>query len=698
MEGVAMLRRSLLPLCLLYTMLVLATSCGTRPSGPTESSTSAIAQSGTTPTADTAAVDARLLAAIYRERLRLGLGSPYRLIETALRDDRLGETRAAVARALLDQIENGAMYEVSPLALTATGIPEPSAIAQFELVRQAVESTSDPRVGELAVQLGYELAAAEHTVTPELVARVARVAALLRDRQLAARDVRRLRDAARHLAVAPQNLVLTWRSQRAFAVEQPTLMPLDPAAQDEAARLALLLVGGIRSAVAPVASTLQRTLATAPRVSADLAAALAQDSAERLPQNAVVITLRAIRSGAQESRNRVSAPHWQAFFDRASDEELFVTELATARRSAADDVVAAGITLDVATALRPFAQEPIGSSVASAQDLTTRFGVRVRFDPRVTDAERARSLHMLTRSLEDLRAVIRTIDLAGLTFHIGPLDATAPHLAYHEPRKRVIHLDPATTAGTLAHEVAHDLDWQLAARKYRTRSNYATDYATRNHRTLAYAVRNLTGATAPMNKPAPDDPGARRPAEIFARRFEWYVASALAQRGLSNGYLSSAQNDWIAGYGAAVRPDPTARAAISFAAILADATKMDRVETSAVERTITESTPVAVRVLARAGSSTDRATFDRQSLTDLAEWECAGAWRPRGAAGTAMRWFVRALGEAAFQPGVVALAPAVAPATDSPLQPRGDMLAAVRPIGTRGGSCATLIGAVLAPL
>lgn len=694
-----MLRRSLLPLVLLYTTLVLVTSCGRRPSGPIASSSTSISATDTATHTDTTTVDPQALGAVYSERLRLGLGSPYRLIETALRDKRLGDSRGAVARSLLGQIERGAMYEITPLALMAAGVPEPSAIAQVELVRQAVESTPDPRVGELAVQLGYELAAAEHTVTPELVARVARVAALLRDRQLAIQDVHRLHDAARHLAVAPQNLVLAWRTNRTFAVEQPTLMPLDPAAQDEAARLALLLVGGIRSAVAPVASTLQRTIPTATReVSADVIAALSQDSSQRLPQNAVVITLRAVRSGAQNARNRLSAPHWQEFFERASDEERFVSELATARRSAADDVVAAGITLDVATSLRAFAQEPIGSTAAaSVQDLATRFGVRVKFDPRVTDAERARSLHVLTRSLEDLRTVVRSIDLSGLTFRIGALDPTAPHLAYHEPRKRVIHLDPATTAGTIAHEVGHDLDWQLAARKYRTRSNYATDYATQNRHTLAYAVRNLTGETAPMNKPSPEDPGMQRPAEIFARRFEWYVASALAQRGLSNGYLSSAQNDWIAGYGAAVRPDPAATAAISFAAILADATSMNRVETAAVERTITESTPVAVRVLARAARSSDRAAFERQSLTELAEWECGSAWQARGATGTSMRWFVQALGEAAFRSSIAALAPA-APAAKSPLQPRADVLAAVRQIGTRSGSCATLIGAVLAPL
>jgi hypothetical protein len=696
-----MLRRSLLPLCLLYTMLVMATSCGTRPSSPIESSSHSIAQTDTSSSADSETVDAQALAAVYSQRLRLGLGSPYRLIETALRDDRLGATRATVARSLLDQIERGAMYEITPLALVAMGVPEPSAIAQLELVRQAVESTPDPRVGELAVQLGYELAAAEHTVTPELVARVARIAALLRDRQLAARDAHRLRDAARQLAVAPHNLVLTWRTNRTFAVDQPTLLPLDPAAQDEAARLALLLVGGIRSAVAPVTSTMQRTIATTPRdASADAVGAFSQDSSTRPAQNAVVITLRAIRSAAQDTRSRVSAPHWQRFFERVSDEERLVSELVMARRSAADDVVAAGITLDVATSLRPFAQEQIGAEgVASAQDLATRFGVRVTFDPRVTDKERARSLLMLTRSLEDLRMVVRSIDLSGLTFRVGSLDATAPHLAYHEPRKRVIHLDPATMAGTIAHEVGHDLDWQLAAHKYRTRSNYATDYATQNRRTLAYAVRNLTGATAPMNKPSPDDTGARRPAEIFARRFEWYVASALAQRGRSNGYLSSAQNDWIEGYGAAVRPDPTATAAISFAAILADATKMDRVETAAVERTIIESTPVAVRVLARAARASDRATFERQSLTDLAAWECGSAWQARGATGTSMRWFVQALSVAAFQPTVVAPpADLASVAANRPLQPRSDMLALVRQSGARNGACASLIGAVLAPL
>lgn len=545
--------------------------------------------------AEVRAEDVQALAGLYAERLRLGFGSPFRLIEIAASDQRLGAARTSIAQQLLAQAQRGRMYEIDARAFMAAGMPAANAHAHLNLVQQTIEGGRDPRVAELALNLAYAVAAAEGAVTRDIAARATRVAALLRDRELALRDAARVSEAAQAAGVRPDALVPQWRQERRFSVEVPTLVPLSEPAQQEATRLSSLLIGGVRAAAAPVAPSMVKPLAAAARLPAPIAEA-ARLPAERQAQGAVVITLRAIRSGITDPLTRVAAPHWQQFFDRALDEETVVAEATLARRNTADDVVAAGILLDIASALRPYGQERIGTNAATVADLRARFGVRIRFGSKVSAREQARSLDMLAYALEDMRAIMRSMDLAGLTFHIAPIDPEAGHLAFHDPARRVIRLDPATMSGTLAHEIGHDLDWQLARRKYRTRKTYATDFATRTSRNLAYTVENLIAVAAPMDPPNASERIANRPAEVFARRFEWYVASALALEGRSNGDLSSVQSDWNPGYGSARRPDATAGSAKAFASLLAEATRMDRTQRAAVERVVVESAPRALRM------------------------------------------------------------------------------------------------------
>ena len=568
--------------------------------------------------------DAQARAAAYAERMRLGLGSPFRLIEMAARDRRLGAAADDVARQLFTQLERGPSYEVSPHALVAAGSSESSAIAQLELIEQAIARAKNPLVGELAVNLAYELAVAERTVSPAVAARAIRIVALVRDRELALADAKQLRAAARRLHESPDNLIMAWRAERRLAVEQPTLAPLDGSAQNDAARLALLLVGGIRSAAVPVHSVLQRTATSSVSLLTPVAAATLLRDTTSAEQAALLITLRTLGQARQDGALGQDARKWHWFLKHATDEERLVAALALVRQDPTHDVAAAGIALEAAITLRAFAQERIASDTLELQDLARRYSVRVRFHGTVGEAQRGRAIEVLGNALADMRAAIRTLDVSGLTFEIGPIAANAPHLAFHDPRRRVIRLDPATMAGTIAHEVGHDLDWQLAARKYRTRANYATDFATRNRRALAYAVESLSG-TAQMAQTSGADAAARRPAEIFARRFEWYVASALALQGRSSGYLSSVQSDWIAGYGSAVRPEATAAAAKSFAALVAEAANMDRSDLAAVQRTVIESSPLITRLLKRA---TESGAHSRQlTLNELREWECAAAWQ-----------------------------------------------------------------------
>src|SRR6185437_7433047 len=77
----------------------------------------------TTITADSTAT---VVALAYLERQRLGLGSPFRLIDDALNYPRVADsTRRPLAWALLARTLDGAGDDVSPLALDALGVPSP---------------------------------------------------------------------------------------------------------------------------------------------------------------------------------------------------------------------------------------------------------------------------------------------------------------------------------------------------------------------------------------------------------------------------------------------------------------------------------------------------------------------------------------------------------------------------------------------
>ncbi len=72
-------------------------------------------------------------------------------------------------------------------------------------------------------------------------------------------------------------------------------------------------------------------------------------------------------------------------------------------------------------------------------------------------------------------------------------------------------------------------------------------------------LRGLTAAS--LTDPVPDPAShAGRPAEVFARSVDWFVAVALARDGRLNGYLSSVQDDVLTGYGTVTPPDVTGTA------------------------------------------------------------------------------------------------------------------------------------------
>src|SRR5688500_169754 len=229
----------------------------------------------------------------YLERQRLGLGSPFRLAEYALHDPRLDSTaRRRVAVALVGRALGGRGYAIDPLALAGVG---PSASADtsdialqrgtrhLALIERAIVGGGDPRVGELAVRLAYSLAAAERSVDRNAIAVVAPVAALVRDRQAAISDARRLLRTARAAAVDPLVLLTTWRRERRFAVERPTAELLDEALEVEAMARAPALLDSVRTIAALTSGdTIDPGGVTPPSMAATAASILGHVAASRL--------------------------------------------------------------------------------------------------------------------------------------------------------------------------------------------------------------------------------------------------------------------------------------------------------------------------------------------------------------------------------------------------------------------------------
>jgi hypothetical protein len=450
--------------------------------------------------------DVAAIRAAYQERVRLGLGSPFRTIEIAAYDERLTpQDREELLRDLFERVADGETYQIGA---TLPG-------AHYRVIEHALHSTHDPRIAELAVNLAYEIAVTDKTVTPELQYAAASTIALLRDRALARLDARHVREVARMHGLAAYALVPAMRAQRALNVEQP-LMPALSAEQEEAAtRLALLLIGGVRQAArTPQPYTQPKAASELPRDVAERILAL-QRPAERPPQSALIIAMRSAQL---------------PFTGR--DEETFVAELSLTNESATLAAQRAAI------AMRTFNQESVRARARDRKRLFADFGVTVRYNADVPESWHTHYANTLYDALDDITSVVPDISLKGLTIEVGEVRSGARHLAYHDPRARVIRWAPSTGAGSLAHEIGHDLDWQLARRAYGRRSGYASD---------------LAGGVAGMPFPAGSH-ADERATEAFARQFDWVVASALASVGRMNGQLSSVQHDWLPGHGSARAP------------------------------------------------------------------------------------------------------------------------------------------------
>ncbi|MBX6333453.1 MAG: hypothetical protein IRY91_16515, partial [Gemmatimonadaceae bacterium] len=296
------------------------------------------------------------------------------------------------------------------------------------------------------------------------------------------------------------------------------------------------------------------------------------------PETPVVVPIQSYRGeivagGGLTWPERAARYH---FAVRARNEETLVAERAIVA-ARAPGVAVERAALAAAVALRAYAQEAPwvpGDEAPTVRELVARFGLAsVTFDPGTPERWKPYYRAMLASALDDITRIVPSLDLEGLHIHFGDSPMRRAALALHDPRRRTIYLPLATGAGTIAHELAHDIDWQAAETRYATRGDYATDRAVRDARggLLAASMRGLTAAslTTAAAREAAETLSAR-PTEVFARSVDWFVAVSLARAGRSNGYLSSVQDDLLTGYVTVTPPDVTGEAGAALISILDD--------------------------------------------------------------------------------------------------------------------------------
>lgn len=494
--------------------------------------------------------DELAIALGYLERLRLGLGSPFRLVDQALNDRRLSpEMRPRVAWALLGRLHRGDAYVIDAAVLDGSGPWShdgrgATGAAHLAFIEHAVRSAPDPRAGELSVRLAYLIASTKGTVGTAAVPIATRVAALLRDRESATADLSDLLSDASGSSGDVMSVLQQRRTARAFSVEQPALAPLSADLRIEAMNAVPALVAALDT-LDRVSPPPPRREPTVPVLSEHFAPRLARLGAERPPVAQIAVTLRAhaIEHGIVATNDETLAASYAV---RTASDSL--------HRDAALGLLASAV------ALRSLAQETPwfpGDGGPTVEDLTTEFDLAgVTFMRGVPTAWRPYYLRELQGALRDMQRVLPALSFDALRVRFGADALPDSALAMHDPRTRTLQLSISTSGGTLAHELSHDLDWQEARRLFVHVGGYSTDRVMREERgSLARSVRGLTearalGAGIGAAIGAGSAPPADRPAEVFARGADWFVASALAFQGRMNGFLTAIQDGMLAGYAA----------------------------------------------------------------------------------------------------------------------------------------------------
>ena len=518
----------------------------------------------------------------YLERLRLGLGSPFRLIDYALADPLLTDSvRHLVTYAILQRTLDGNSYHAPGAALALAGatmaeLPPKLAARHIALIDSVVGRAADPRGGELTIREAYRLAAAAGSLGRRGPWLGTQAAALARDRALARGDVIRLLATARRNHVDPLGLIPVWRLERRFAVERPLMDTL----RSDVERDALEHVPAVARELDAIAALERDAARDTLAATSAFDAALPSEAARRLawvtavraspPQApitvAVTSTVRPVQIAAAVPSSPEAALNTAIgrFLNRAVNEEALAAEYSLfVARDTMHDSQAALAVLWAAVSMRVYGQERVwfpGYGGPSVPDLKDRFGLAsVSFDAGVPTVWRPYYLRMLGSALSDLQRVLPAMGVRGLGVHFGESPMRDAALAMHDPATRTVFFPIATSAGVMAHELAHDLDWQSARTRYGLRGTYSTDRAVRQYRDrLAASMLELSDAGPGESSLGTD--GVRpmpstRPTEVFARNMDWFVNAALARDGRMNGYLSAVQDGVLTGYGAVAAPE-----------------------------------------------------------------------------------------------------------------------------------------------
>ena len=476
----------------------------------------------------------------YAERMRLGLESPFRLIEAASLDSRLTlDERRTVSWALLATLLRGESHQVDPAALDL--LARGSSVrgeAHLAIVESRISAADDPRAAELALRFAYALAASERLIASSGQTLIAQTAALVADREIARREAGQLLRATKAndlIAAIAQS-----RRRRELYVERPVLMTPPAALEQRAVEMVPAILAELRAIDGQVPEHV-----VASDSLGEMPPLLFAAARRALPSAVVGVTTRRFLPalGAELSPTSISR------IAQASNPEMFVSAI-TGRWSRSQRRLIGRLQLAVAVATRTHAQDPVwfAGDAATSSD---QAGVRsVSFDGDVPAQWRPYYLASLDHGIRNLRVVFPelNLDAVNVRFRIqSPADSA---LAMHEPRTRTLHLPVFTAAGTLTHEIAHDLDRQVSVQQ--GRGGYWSDVAARGDgkvggsaNRVAASLRTLSGEmSVGFSGPGTSD----RPAEIFATRVDWFVAQALARQGMTSGFLSAVQDEVLTGH------------------------------------------------------------------------------------------------------------------------------------------------------
>ncbi|MGQ0646602.1 MAG: hypothetical protein ACT4P7_03465 [Gemmatimonadaceae bacterium] len=361
--------------------------------------------------ADTRALaGSEALAPLYLERARIGVGSPFRLIEYALRDPQLSpERRRQVANAILGRSAEGYVYASPPEALDLLSSRGPGlGLAHRDFIERVMDGAADVRAAELALRLAYQITATSGVTSPRAGAVAVAAIAQARDRTLTRRDAAALLVAARRKRLDPLDLVPVWRATRRFAVEQPLVDPATTSQERVASAMLPALLAELDSIRDPAPRNRRdRSLGMTTAVAAS------ELAARRItpPQAPVMVTMGGfggyVLGGARTAASRSARA---AFVARSRSEESLVAEYARLRASESYPAEAALSVVTAAVAMRTYAQERTwfpGDEGPSALDVQGSLRLAaLEFDPNVPAAWRPYYARLLQVVVHDLTRVL----------------------------------------------------------------------------------------------------------------------------------------------------------------------------------------------------------------------------------------------------------------------------------------------------